>query len=113
MAIAELVRDDGTPLPLAVADEASTFDALVRLDVHDASRLEWSISLPLPEKRSLSYAIDVELEVPANTFVQHTPWDQIQSFTRLDGPDLAAGDGATIDGLRRRAVARAERLARA
>ena len=28
----------------------------------------------------------VELEIPANAFARHTPWDQLQSFTRLDGP---------------------------
>src|SRR5580700_6838719 len=106
MAVAELTRGESVPL-LEVLDEESKVDALVRLEIHDASRLEWSISIPLPEDRTLSYAIDVELEIPANAFARHTPWDQLQSFTRLDGPELSvdSADGVTIDGLRRRAVA--------
>jgi uncharacterized membrane protein len=114
MAIAELTRGESLPL-VEVLDEASNVDASVRLEVHDASRLEWSISIPLPDSRPLSYAIDVELEIPANAFAQHTPWEQLQSFTRLDGPELSADSeaGMTIDGLRRRAVAVANRLGRA
>src|SRR5580704_12492088 len=114
MAVAELTRDVSVPL-LEVLDDASKVDALVRLEVHDASRLEWSISIPLPDERTLPYAIEVELEIPANAFARHTPWDQLQSFTRLDGPELAVDstNGVTIDGLRRRAVAVANKLARA
>jgi hypothetical protein len=114
MAVAELTRDESVPL-LEVLDEASNVDALVRLEVHDASRLEWSISIPLPEGSALTYAIDVELEIPANAFARHTPWDQLQSFTRLDGPALSpeSANGVSIDGLRRRAVAVANKLARA
>src|SRR5271170_337050 len=114
MAIAELAREESLPL-LEVLDEASNVDALVRLEVHDASRLEWSISIPLPEGSVLAYAIDVELEIPANAFARHTPWNQLQSFTRLDGPALAPDSvsGVTIDGLRRRAIAVANKLARA
>ncbi|HEX8795109.1 MAG TPA: hypothetical protein VF765_29380 [Polyangiaceae bacterium] len=87
----------------------------VRLDVHDASRLEWSVSIPLPEHGSESYAIDVELEIPANVFAQHAPWDQLQSWTRLDGPANAVrvDESPSIDSLRRGAIAFANRLARA
>ena len=61
----------------------------VRVGVHDASRVEWSVSVPLPEDRPFKYTIRVELRIPNNTFVQHTPWGQMQSFTRLDGPATA------------------------
>ena len=87
----------------------------VRVGVHDASRVEWSVSVPLPEDRPFKYTIRVELRIPNNTFVQHTPWGQMQSFTRLDGPALSAvkDDEVSIDALRRGAVAFASRLARA
>src|SRR5271156_5558091 len=106
MAVVELAREGGSAL-LDVLDESSHGDALVRLEVHDASRLEWSISIPLPEGRPLAYAIDVELEIPSNALARHAPWDQLQSFTRLDGPQIATegSDPITIDGLRRHALA--------
>src|SRR5579884_2023931 len=90
-------------------------DVDVRLDVHDASRLEWSVSIALPERGRTRYAIDLELEIPANVFARHLPWDQLQSWTRLDGPAHAPGPGdvLTIDALRRGAVAFAHKLARA
>lgn len=90
-------------------------ETLVRVGIHDASRLEWSVAVPLPEKKALAYTIDVEMEIPANAFARHSPWDQLQSFTRLDGPAEAVrpGDPVTIDGLRRGAIALANKLARA
>jgi hypothetical protein len=113
MAIAELGRADGGSF-LDVVDDA-VGDALIRLEVHDASRFEWSISIPLPEGNELGYAIDVELEIPSNAFAPHAPWDQLQSFTRLDGPEVTSGgtDPVTIDGLRRHALVVASKLARA
>jgi hypothetical protein len=98
-----------------LAEEASDAEALVRLEIHDASRLEWSVSIPLPEGRPLNYTIDVDFEIPANAFARHTPWDQLQSFTRLDGPKETtfSSDPVSIDTLRRGAVALANKLARA
>jgi hypothetical protein len=114
MAVAELTRAEGGTF-LDVLDDATLSDALVRLEVHDASRFEWSISIPLPEAHRLAYAIDVELEIPSNAFAPHAPWAQLQSFTRLDGPEVTSGgvDPVTIDGLRRHALAVANKLARA
>ena len=115
MAIAELGQGDHVSYADVLEDARGADDAQVRLEIHDASRLEWSISIPLPEDRPLAYAIDVELEIPSNAFAQHAPWDQLQSFTRLDGPEIGGGatDPLTIDGLRRHALAVAAKLARA
>jgi len=87
----------------------------VRLDVHDASRIEWSVTVPIAQRGRRAYAIDVELEIPANVFAQHTPWDQLQSWTRLDGPAESVEPGArvTIDALRRATISFAHKLARA
>ena len=81
MAIAELTEE------AYVAEEAANEGAgRVRVAVHDASRIEWSLSVPLPEDVPLDYSLRVELQIPQNTFVRHAPWDQMQAFTRLDGP---------------------------
>jgi hypothetical protein len=70
--------------------------------------------MPLPEQRSLSYEIEVELEVPASAMAREAPWDQLQIFTRLDGPtSIASSDDVTIDSLRRGAVTLTRMLARA
>jgi hypothetical protein len=111
MAIAE-VRQGAASQP-EIAEVASDVD--VRLDVHDASRLEWSVTVALPDRGTSEYSIDFELEIPANVFVLHAPWDQLQSWTRLDGPADSPRPGETpdIDALRRGAVSFAHRLARA
>lgn len=111
MAIVELAEE-----ALAGADAAEEGPGRVRVGVHDASRLEWSLSLPLPEPGSAPapYSLRVEIQIPPNAFVRHVPWDQMQAFTRLDGPAVAAvGDIVTIDDLRRGALAMANQLARA
>jgi len=110
MAIAEITRD------LVDRGEPNALDEIdVRIDVHDASRLEWSVALPLPSTRALAYTIEVEMEIPSNSFARHTPWDQMQCFTRLDGGEAFCFDAdvVTIDALRRGAVALANKMARA
>ncbi len=109
MAIAELTQE-----AYAATEAATEGSGKVRVAVHDASRLEWSLSLPLPEEKATSYSLRVEMQIPQNAFVRHVPWDQMQAFTRLDGPAIAAvGDVVTIDALRRGALAMANQLARA
>src|SRR6185436_1133436 len=110
MAIAELTQE-----VFAASDAAAEGAGRVRVAVHDASRLEWSLSVPLPTDAETSrYSLRVEIRIPHNAFVRHVPWDQMQSFTRLDGPAIAAvGDVVTIDALRRGALAMANQLARA
>lgn len=99
----------------AALDAASEWSGKVRVAVHDASRLEWSLSLPLPaDATPAPYSLRVEIRIPQNAFVRHLPWDQLQAFTRLDGPAIApATDVVTIDALRRGALAMANELARA
>src|SRR6201991_5034384 len=111
MAIVELTQD-----VFAASEAAAEGAGRVRVGVHDASRLEWSLSVPLPEPKEgpAHYSLRVEIHVPQNAYVRHVPWDQMQSFTRLDGPAYAAvGDVVTIDALRRGALAMANQLARA
>jgi hypothetical protein len=90
-----------------VADKAD-----VRLGIHDTSRVEWAVSVPLPRTGEAEYAIELDLEVPAHVIAAHSPWDHLQEFTRLDGPDDASPSVETIDSLRRFAVGIAAKLAR-
>ncbi len=83
-----------------------------RLAVHDTSRLEWAVSMPIPERGAASYAIEVDLEVPTHVLALHSPWDQLQEFARLDGPDHTPLNLGTIDGLRRFAVSIVSKLSR-
>ena len=101
----------------AEASISGVEDAAVdlRIEVHDASRIEWTVTVPLPREQDRRYAIDLKLEIPANVFARHTAWDQLQSWARLDGPVgvAQASDGVTIDALRRATMAFAHQLGRA
>jgi hypothetical protein len=95
--------------------ESSADDVEVRVDVHDASRLEWTVAVPLPARGKLKYAVDVRLEIPANVYAPHTAWDQLQSLARLDGPvtNMDPSGDVTVDVLRRGAMAVVHKLGRA
>ena len=67
---------------------------VVRVGIHDASRVEWSVTLPLPKGGPLAYSFDVEMRIPSNAFARHSPWDQLQAFTRLDGQRVTIGEAA-------------------
>lgn len=86
----------------------------VRLGIHDASRAEWTVTVPLPLAGPLPYCIDVEFAIPSQAFVRHSPWDHLQSFARLDGgsADEMRHNAVTIDTLRRTVLAHAQRLTR-
>jgi hypothetical protein len=90
-------------------------EAAVSIGIHDATRFEWAVQIPLPARRRLAYSIEVELEVPTNAVVRRSPWEQMQTFTRLDEAccQPALDGGATIDALRRGAVSLQRMLARA
>lgn len=90
-------------------DEASGVEA--RVAVHDGSRLEWSVSLPMPTSHESSYSIDFQIEIPSHLFPQHAPWERLQQFARLDQAE-SPSDSSTIDGLRRHVVSLAARVTR-
>jgi hypothetical protein len=86
--------------------------------VHDVTRVEWSASIPVREVGATEYTLSFEIELPASAFARHAPWNQLQSFARLDGPPegrAAGGCGAraTLDGLRSAAVGFSDTLLRA
>ena len=111
--MAETTQVPGDATEAALAGTGSDA-AAVGLRIHDASRVEWTVAVPLPEPRPLGYEIEVELEVPAGAMASEAPWDQLQVFTRLDGPtSIVSSDDVTIDSLRRGAVTLTRMLARA
>src|SRR5207302_6051649 len=76
----------------------------LKIEAHDASRVEWSIYIPLPRGPSVSEAeVSLRLEFPENVYVPHDGWEQLQILARLSSPDeeSPAPEPLTVDGLRR------------
>jgi hypothetical protein len=85
----------------------------LKIEAHDASRVEWSVYVPLPRQRRLSEAeVSLRLEFPENAYVPHDGWEQLQILARLSSPDedAPAVEPFTVDGLRRSALGIARQL---
>jgi hypothetical protein len=84
----------------------------LKIEAHDASRVEWSIYLPLPrDKTAFEAEVDLHLEFPENVYAPHDGWDQLQILTRLSSPDDdAPGAAPTSDGVRRSALGYARKM---
>ncbi|HTP30234.1 MAG TPA: hypothetical protein VMK12_31820 [Anaeromyxobacteraceae bacterium] len=107
-------RATGGPSEAALSEIQGEAELALRFKIHDVSRFEWSVAVPLPQARPRAYEIQVELEVPTGAAARQNPWDQLQTFTRLDGPrPLAMSDEPTIERIRRDAVGLAQMLSRA
>src|SRR5439155_11224712 len=75
----------------------------LKIEAHDASRVEWSIYIPLPRGREINEAeVSLRLEFPENAYVPHDGWEQLQILPRLSSPDEQANAAgpATADGVR-------------
>src|SRR5258705_12806825 len=89
-----------------------TANRRLKIEAHDASRVEWSIYVPLPRDRSVTEAeVALQLEFPENVYLPHDGWEQLQILARLSSPDEDAPEteDRTVDGLRRAAPAPAPR----
>ena len=86
----------------------------LRLAVHDASRLEWICSIPLPETtKTEKFSFEFELEVPAHLFSQHDYWKNLQYYSRLESPTESGEAKRALshpDQLRELALASAHRI---
>lgn len=103
---------DDAQLKALLEPDASSISVEIR--VHDASRFEWRAAVPLPAEGRLDYSVKTEFELPSNSVSTRSPWDQLQGFTRLEGPQLiAAGAGATGGEIRRQVLAMQQLLRRA
>ncbi|MGZ6143979.1 MAG: hypothetical protein ACXWLM_11615, partial [Myxococcales bacterium] len=84
-----------------------------KIEAHDASRVEWSIYIPLPRGHAVNEAeVDLRLEFPENIYAPHDGWDNLQILARLSSPDEEAAptEPLTFDGLRRSALGVARRM---
>jgi hypothetical protein len=94
-----------------MGDESA--DRRLKIEAHDASRVEWSVYIPLPRDRRLSEAeVSLRLEFPENVYVPHDGWEQLQILARLSSPDEdgPAVEPVTVDELRRSALGVARQL---
>jgi hypothetical protein len=94
-----------------MADESA--NRRLKIEAHDASRVEWSMYIPLPRDREVSEAeVSLRLEFPENVYLPQDGWEQLQILARLSSPDeeSAAPEPVTVDGLRRSALGVARRL---
>src|SRR5438132_13968813 len=85
----------------------------LKIEAHDASRVEWSLYIPLPHGKEVNEAeVTLRLEFPENVYVPHDGWDHLQILARLSSPDEEAPptEPLTFDGLRRSALGLARRM---
>ena len=90
----------------------ATANKRLKIEAHDASRVEWSVYIPLPHDDSVNEAeVSLRLEFPENVYVPHDGWESLQTLARLSSPDEdAQSDPFTFDGLRRSALGVARRM---
>src|SRR5579863_4663759 len=82
----------------------------LRLGVHDASRVEWIVTLPLGG--DCPFELEFTAEIPANLVSSFADvWDHLQEFGRLHSPDTEdSGTGTGNDDLRRAALAAVHKI---
>jgi hypothetical protein len=102
---------DALPPPDLLPPTADSVD--LQAIVHDSSRFEWQVTLPLPRSGRVPYRVETEFEIPSNALSGRSPWDLFQGFTRLDGDIAPVGSSSSLKFVRQKAVALARMLDRA
>src|SRR5439155_1051497 len=65
----------------------------LKIEAHDASRVEWSIYIPLPRGPSVSEAeVSLRLEFPENVYVPHDGWELLTIAEETCGRMLALAE---------------------
>ena len=109
--MAQSLHHDAVPAAAELLEESA---ARVDVAVHDASRLGWQVTVPLPERQRAAYSFAIEVEVPTNLVGMMHPWAALQSYARLDGTDdTGAAQERSVESFRRVVVAISAKLARA
>ncbi len=85
----------------------------VQVSIHDSSRFQWQLVLPIPRSGSVHYQVEAEFEIPSNALSGRSPWDLMQGFTRLDGDAGTSALDGSLNALRQKAVSLARMLERA
>ncbi len=108
---AESLDEAVIPSPAILLESDATH---FELAVHDASRLAWYVTLPLPPSGRAAYEFELELDMPANLVGPLDPWGALQAYARLDGTaDEVPSSKHSIETFRRAVVLVSSRLARA
>src|SRR5947209_790660 len=100
------------PLESSPMAEAGSNQRL-KIEAHDASRVEWSMYIPLPKGNAHTDAeVDLRLEFPENIYAPHDAWDNLQILARLSSPDEEGtpAEPLTFDAVRRSALGAARRM---
>jgi acyl-coenzyme A thioesterase PaaI-like protein len=103
------------------AEAAPPPDLLPRIDdspelhvvVHDSSRFEWQVILPLPSHGTAPYEVETEFEIPSNAVSARSPWDPLYTFTRLDADIAPVRSDGSLSAIRQKALVLARMLDRA
>jgi hypothetical protein len=82
-----------------------------RIEAHDASRIEWSVYVPLTA-RDGDAEVELALEVPENIHAPHDGWERLQILARLSTPDEEPlpAQASSVDEVRRAALGTVRRL---
>jgi hypothetical protein len=72
----------------------------VEIAVHDTTRFEWRVLLPLPSLRGMRYTVESEFELPSPPMSGRSPWDQLRGISRLEEAGSSAILPVTADGVR-------------
>ncbi len=76
-------RDDSTTVAFESFHEVTLPRALF-VTVHDATRFEWRIRVPIDILETLSFSSVTEFELPSDRLPVSAGWDHMQSFARID-----------------------------
>jgi hypothetical protein len=85
----------------------------VDVAVHDATRLAWNVTVPLPRQGSSAYSFELDLEVPTNLARIRDPWSALQSYARLDGTEAESGADSSTRWFHRAVAFASSKIARA
>jgi hypothetical protein len=85
----------------------------VQVSIHDSSRFQWQLVLPIPRSGRVHYQVEAEFEIPSNALSGRSPWDLMQGFTRVDGDTGTSALDGSLNALRQKAVSLARMLERA
>lgn len=91
---------------------------MLRLRVHDSSRLEWITEIPIPRGGSpKNFELELSLEIPEHLWTSHDQWERLQLMARLSSPKDdtkldTKGRIRTVDEMRRSALAIARQAKR-
>ena len=108
-----LVPSPATVAPPADLLPRTDHELELKVSIHDSSRFQWQLILPLPGAGQINYEVEAEFEIPSNALSGRSPWDLMEGFTRLDADAPVGPSDGSLNALRQKAVSLARMLDRA